>query len=240
MPLPFPSPKRRICHGQTSVRPSQLSSKITQLAFRTSPRTRLPYAAHQNPSTLHRPPRTALPSRLPCTGHPPASQPVYPGPPTQPVYPGPPTKARPPEPSTPDRPPPSRLPRTAHPEPSTLCRPPSPSTLGRPPPGQVPPSRAVYPGPTSVPSTWPSPSRAVYPGPAARQGRKGRRPLTDRRSKHPRLSLSSPRKARRRHRRRALAGKSRRRRAYPQQIVTTRLLYCLQDPFAQLSRLQRI
>ena len=46
-----------------------------------------------------------------------------------------------------------------------------------------------------------------------------------------------PRKARPR---RALAGKSRRRRAYPQQIVTTRLLYCLQDPFAQLSRLQRI
>lgn len=35
-------------------------------------------------------------------------------------------------------------------------------------------------------------------------------------------------------------GKSRRRRAYPQQIVTTRLLYCLQDPFAHLSRLQRI
>jgi len=34
--------------------------------------------------------------------------------------------------------------------------------------------------------------------------------------------------------------KSRRRRADPQQIVTTRLLYCLQDPFAQLSRLQRI
>ena len=29
-------------------------------------------------------------------------------------------------------------------------------------------------------------------------------------------------------------------RAYPQQIVTTRLLYCLQDRFAQLSRLQRI
>ena len=40
--------------------------------------------------------------------------------------------------------------------------------------------------------------------------------------------------------RRAPGGKSRRRRAYPQQIVTTRLLYCLQDPFAQLSRLQRI
>lgn len=37
-----------------------------------------------------------------------------------------------------------------------------------------------------------------------------------------------------------LTGKSRRRRAYPQQIVTTRLLYCLQDPFAHLSRLQRI
>ena len=39
---------------------------------------------------------------------------------------------------------------------------------------------------------------------------------------------------------RAKYEKSRRRRAYPQQIVTTRLLYCLQDPFAQLSRLQRI
>ena len=38
----------------------------------------------------------------------------------------------------------------------------------------------------------------------------------------------------------AVVVKSRRRRAYPQQIVTTRLLYCLQDPFAQLSRLQRI
>ena len=49
-----------------------------------------------------------------------------------------------------------------------------------------------------------------------------------------------PRKPRRRRRPRAPAGKSRRRRAYPQQIVTTRLLYCLQDPFAQLSRLQRI
>jgi len=35
-------------------------------------------------------------------------------------------------------------------------------------------------------------------------------------------------------------GKSRRSTAYPQQIVTTRLLYCLQDRFAQLSRLQRI
>ena len=39
---------------------------------------------------------------------------------------------------------------------------------------------------------------------------------------------------------RATLGKSRRRTAYPQQIVTTRLLYCLQDRFAQLSRLQRI
>ena len=41
-------------------------------------------------------------------------------------------------------------------------------------------------------------------------------------------------------RRAVMSEKSRRRRAYPQQIVTTRLLYCLQDPFAQLSRLQRI
>jgi hypothetical protein len=45
---------------------------------------------------------------------------------------------------------------------------------------------------------------------------------------------------RRRQGLRAGCGKSRRSRAYPQQIVTTRLLYCLQDPFAQLSRLQRI
>lgn len=37
-----------------------------------------------------------------------------------------------------------------------------------------------------------------------------------------------------------LLRKSRRRRAYPQQIVTTRLLYCLQDPFAHPSRLQGI
>jgi hypothetical protein len=28
--------------------------------------------------------------------------------------------------------------------------------------------------------------------------------------------------------------------AYPQQIVTTRLLYCLQDRIEQLSRMQRI
>ena len=62
------------------------------------------------------------------------------------------------------------------------------------------------------------PARRTYPAPARPQRRK-------------------PRKA---HQRRALAGKSRRRRVYPQQIVTTRLLYCLQDPFAQLSRLQRI
>jgi hypothetical protein len=37
-----------------------------------------------------------------------------------------------------------------------------------------------------------------------------------------------------------VSGKSRRSTAYPQQIVTTRLLYCLQDRFAQLSRMQRI
>ena len=187
MPLLFPSPKRRICHGQTSVRPSQLSSKITQLAFRTSPRTRLPYAAHQNPSTLHRPPRTALPSRLPCTGHPPASQPVYPGPPTK-------TRL----PCTAHHRPPTRLPWTAHPKPSTLDRPPpptDPSTLGRPPPPTDPSTlgrpptrlpwaahRPVYPGPTSQPdhqdpstldrpppptdpSTLDRPPKAVYPVP---------------------------------------------------------------------------
>jgi hypothetical protein len=65
----------------------------------------------------------------------------------------------------------------------------------------------------------------------------------------PRRTLSSARGAPASHvfprlepapRRAVVSGKSRRRRAYPQQIVTTRLLYCLQDPFAQLSRLQRI
>ena len=58
------------------------------------------------------------------------------------------------------------------------------------------------------------------------------------------LSLSSPHypflSPARPRRGGALTGKSRRRWAYPQQIVTTRLLYCLQDPFAHLSRLQRI
>ena len=56
---------------------------------------------------------------------------------------------------------------------------------------------------------------------------------------HGMITLNRP-EVRRRQGLRAGCGKSRRSRAYPQQIVTTRLLYCLQDPFAQLSRLQRI
>jgi hypothetical protein len=214
IPLPFPSPKRRICHGQTSVRPSQLSSTITQLAFRTSSRTRLPCAAR--PQAVYPAPPT--PSRLPCTAHPPPSQ----------------------DPSTLDRPPTAlpgtRLPWTAHhrppppTNPSTLYRPPkavypvppthrpppNPSTLDRSPTGLPGP---VYPGPPSVPSTQVPPepstldrpptgqvhlSRAVYPGPPARQGRKGGtvsgRPRSPR-LRHPTFSfpvhLSSPRKARR-------------------------------------------
>jgi hypothetical protein len=38
----------------------------------------------------------------------------------------------------------------------------------------------------------------------------------------------------------AVVGNRGERTADPQQIVTTRLLYCLQDRFTQLSRLQRI
>jgi hypothetical protein len=58
----------------------------------------------------------------------------------------------------------------------------------------------------------------------------------------PRPTLHPPLLPLRGHRlrRRPAMGKSRRSTAYPQQIVTTRLLYCLQDRFAQLSRLQRI
>ena len=56
----------------------------------------------------------------------------------------------------------------------------------------------------------------------------------------PQLPTSHPDSPLRSSRSESPGGKSRRRRAYPQQIVTTRLLYCLQDPFAQLSRLQRI
>jgi hypothetical protein len=200
IPLLFPSPKRRICHGQTSVQPSQLSSKTTQLAFRTSsrtpstlhrpprtalpsrpptglPGTRLPWTAHQDPSTLHHPPRTALPSRLPCTAH---QGPSTLHRPPKAVYPGPPTKAR--LPVYPGPPTKTRLPWTAHHRPPPPTK---PSTLDRPPTGLPGP---VYPGPPSVPSTQVPPdpstldrpppgqvhlSRAVYPGPPARQGRKG-------------------------------------------------------------------
>jgi hypothetical protein len=60
-----------------------------------------------------------------------------------------------------------------------------------------------------------------------------RPPRTHRNVSHSVILCTHPRRA-------VKLEKSRRRRAYPQQIVTTRLLYCLQDPFAQLSRLQRI
>ena len=191
IPLLFPSPKRRICHGQTSVQPSQLSSKTTQLAFRTSSRT---------PSTLHRPPRTGLPSRpptglpgtrLPCTAH---QDPSTLDRPPRPVYPAPPAQNRPPKPSTLHRPPrpvypapptQSRLPCTAHQSPSTRLpwtadhRPPArlPWTAHHRPPPPTTAHQAVYPGPTThrpprtrlpwtaLRSEHPSPSRPVYPGP---------------------------------------------------------------------------
>jgi hypothetical protein len=63
-----------------------------------------------------------------------------------------------------------------------------------------------------------------------REGRKGSQPTKTKRTREP---LRAPP-------REDVLGKSRRSTAYPQQIVTTRLLYCLQDRFAQLSRLQRI
>lgn len=95
------------------------------------------------------------------------------------------------------------------------------SSRGSPPP-QV---RPAYPG-APPPSNAPPPPRkvgAAYPVPPRRRPRK---PLLP-----PARPPSSGSQS---------LGKSRRRTAYPQQIVTTRLLYCLQDRFAQLSRLQRI
>jgi hypothetical protein len=82
-------------------------------------------------------------------------------------------------------------------------------------------------------------SPTLHPRPA-RESRGAKASLSPDHRQHTPSRQSSPVRPARRHRRLALAGKSRRRRAYPQQIVTTRLLYCLQDPFAQLSRLQRI
>ena len=149
-------------------------------------------AVYPVPSALYRPPRTALPSRLPCTAHHqpvypgPTSQPVCPVPPTQPVYPVPPTKGR-----LPCTAHPGRLPCTDLPEPPSQAVypvPPTtdPSTLDRPPrtalpirlpctahPG--PPSQAVYPAPPTTdpstldrppnPSTLCRPPKSVYPGP---------------------------------------------------------------------------
>ena len=68
--------------------------------------------------------------------------------------------------------------------------------------------------------------KPAYPAPTAR-----RRHIKNPKAHNPYNSLNCSEKS---------LGKSRRRTAYPQQIVTTRLLYCLQDRFAQLSRLQRI
>ena len=110
-----------------------------------------------------------------------------------------------------------------------------------PPPTKAASSQAAYPAPPSRRSKTgqqgdrarPSPSASQPAYPAPRPGQRLQSPPPSPRS-------SSPVRLAERNRWRALAGKSRRRRAYPQQIVTTRLLYCLQDPFAQLSRLQRI
>jgi hypothetical protein len=145
----FPNPAKLIWvrfakKGLASMRASNFvprTPRRVQDARGRSTLYRLPWTAHPRPSTLDRPPRTALPSRLPWTAHPePPSQAVYPGPPTktrlpwaarpeptpQPVYPGPPAPRRPP----------TRLPWTAHPQPvypaPPTHRPPKPSTLDRP------------------------------------------------------------------------------------------------------------
>ena len=131
-------------------------------------------------------------------------------------------------PTPPNRPTLHRAP-TTHPKSPTL-RPPSGGQVK---PPQSPNRPTLHP-PSGRQVHSPRLSQPAYPTP-----RPGREKPTKSRS-HTTAPPSPPCKARQLRRWRALAGKSRRRRAYPQQIVTTRLLYCLQDPFAQLSRLQRI
>jgi hypothetical protein len=77
--------------------------------------------------------------------------------------------------------------------------------------------------------------RAKGETPTLEPGRRGQRPDQLFFKSRPFIPLRRPSRGRS-----ETLGKSRRRTAYPQQIVTTRLLYCLQDRFAQLSRLQRI
>jgi hypothetical protein len=96
-------------------------------------------------------------------------------------------------------------------------------------------SRAMPSSSSSSPGHALPPSRGGYPAAPAGERRLPRAHV-HRPTLHPR---SLPLRGHRLRRRPAM-GKSRRSTAYPQQIVTTRLLYCLQDRFAQLSRLQRI
>ena len=112
-------------------------------------------------------------------------------------------------------------------------------------------ARRAYPGATLEPAGEDERTHTV-PGESA-QGRRGERrlpwsrspayPTPPRRGKVERSQPTKPNAPENPYApppREDVLGKSRRSTAYPQQIVTTRLLYCLQDRFAQLSRLQRI
>jgi hypothetical protein len=153
-----------------------------------------------------------------------ASRVAYPAP--QPAYPIPPSHG-------PPAAPPSQP--TLHPRPPRATRPAPAIPADLPYTRRVPDAR--HQTPRGRPTTQSQVSRPPDRPTLHRAPAMGKRPSRDPTTTTP---PSPPCKARQLRRWRALAGKSRRRRAYPQQIVTTRLLYCLQDPFAQLSRLQRI
>lgn len=83
------------------------------------------------------------------------------------------------------------------------------------------------------PARGEAPTLEPFPGLPYTSPRREGREIATNQTKRTREPLRAPP-------REDVLGKSRRSTAYPQQIVTTRLLYCLQDRFAQLSRLQRI
>jgi hypothetical protein len=220
--LPYTSrlPSRLPCTYQTAY----------QVAY-PAPRTAYPapLPPHTKSPTLH------LPADLPCT---PNSLPCTSPNAYQPTYPAPPATYQVAIPPPPERP-------TLHPSAHLPSRRLAASQLAYP----APPSHSSKTGRRGA-LARPSPSHGQVPrspkpptlhrGPGGDEAADSATPPSPHRVAQHTTPPSSPVRLAERNRWRALAGKSRRRRAYPQQIVTTRLLYCLQDPFAQLSRLQRI
>jgi hypothetical protein len=234
-PLSRPLPSNLPCTGRGSPRPSSIyhTEAVQTCAQPGGHKGGKPSQVSQG-----RRAQLALPTRLPCTC------------PTQLAYPAP----RPPLTNPPTLHLPTALPCTHHLPTALPCTSYLPTRLpcthhlptalpctSHLPPTKSPtlhrlPCTAILPLQDRPPSHQVprSPNRpTLHRGPAG-DGTAGSAPPP---SQH---HTSSPVRLAERSRWRALAGKSRRRRAYPQQIVTTRLLYCLQDPFAQLSRLQRI